>query len=169
MNRNQQRLSSINLQRAITIAVLLFLIIFFTLAFDVIQAKIKDSKRKTDLNQIKKALIVYQLQHNKFPKVQEDDVNGWDLSYYNGQTSKFLNILLKEKIIDKILKDPVNSGEYYYRYKKFPAGSFGCEKSFYILQAINFEYNNKDHGYGECPERNFVEEIPNGYTIQMFE
>ena len=59
--------------------------------------------------------------------------------------------------------------EYFYRYKKFDAGSFDCRRGFYILQVMNFEGQTDDHGWGSCPGRNFVDEAPNGYTIQVFD
>ena len=169
MSRINEHLNSLNLQRVITIVVILFLMIFITLSFDIIQAKVKDSKRKADLGQIRSALAMYQLKHGEFPEVENPDVCGWDLSYKEEKNDTFLNVLIAEGFVDQELKDPVNSSRYHYRYQKFPANSFGCKDPFYVLQAVSFENKNKDIGYGKCLEKDFTEEVSNGYTIQVFE
>ena len=52
---------------------------------------------------------------------------------------------------------------------RFEKGEYGCERPFAIFQVVNFETLVADNGEGACPERNFVLEAPNGYTIQWFE
>ena len=49
------------------------------------------------------------------------------------------------------------------------AGEYGCTDDFVVFQVFNFETIQKDRGNGECPEYDFTEEVPNGYTIQKFE
>ena len=132
--------------------------------------KVKDTKRRADVKQVQTALAVYNQKFNQFPEVGDDDFRGWDTTYEPlGQPYEFLNILQENKIIDRVPRDPVNSDIYFYRYKKFPSGSFGCNRGFYILQVMNFEGQTEDHGWGSCPGRNFVDEAPNGYTIQVFD
>ena len=148
----------------------MFLITLSIISFDTIRSKIKDIKRKADIKQLQTALSVYQSIFNRFPEVTDPDFSGWDTTYepLNSEFN-FINTLAKADLIDQMPKDPVNSARYYYRYKKFPENSFGCKKAFYILQIMNFENKIDDQGWGGCPERNFINEAPNGFTVQIFE
>ncbi len=166
----EQKLASLRLQRIFSLTLILFLIVLSLISLDFIRNKVKDTKRKADIKQIQTALAVYQSRFGVLPEVEDDDYRGWDATFEPlGQPQEFLNILEREEIIDYVPRDPVNSDIYYYRYRKFPANSFGCREPFYILQIMNFEGNVNDHGFGSCPERNFVDEAPNGYTVQVFE
>ena len=162
--------SKLHLQKALNSIVVLSLVVLSFSSIDVVRGRVKDSKRLADIRQIKAALDMYSYRHNAFPNVTDNDINGWDTSFeFDGAGGNFLNILVEENFIDQIPFDPVNSNNFYYRYKKFPAGSFGCARPFYILQAVNFEGDRNDHGWGSCPEKDFVSELPNGYTIQVFD
>ena len=166
----EQKLSGLKLQRIFNLTIILFLIVLSVISLDFIRDKVKDTKRKADIKQIQTALAIYQSKFDVFPNVEDKDFRGWDATFEPlGQPQEFLNILEQEKIIDQIPRDPVNSDIYYYRYQKFPPNSFGCKNSFYILQIMNFEGDVKNHGFGSCSERDFVNEAPNGYTIQVFE
>ncbi len=170
MGMVEEKLSSFKLQRVFVLVIILFLIVLVMVSFDFIRNKVRDTKRKADIKQLQTALAIYQAKFGVFPEVEDDDYNGWDTTYEPaGQPQEFLNILKQKNIIDKIPIDPINSDYFFYRYKRFPAKSFGCRQPFYILQLMNFEGNVKDHGWGSCPERNFVDEAPNGYTVQIFE
>lgn len=142
----QQKIANFKIQRIFNLTLVLFLITLSVIYFDTIRAKIKDTKRKVDIRQLQTALNIYQSIFNSFPEVTDSDFDGWDTTY-----------------------EPMNSARYYYRYKKFPRNSFGCKNAFYILQIMNFENNVDNHGWGECPERNFANEAPNGFTVQVFE
>lgn len=138
---------------------------------DLIFAKVRDIKRKIDIKQLQTALAIYQNKFNELPESIDYDFGAWDSSLEPQKHSakEFLNILLQEKIVDKKIKDPLNYEDYYYLYQQFPAGSYGCEKPFAILQIKNFELSTKDHGNGSCPKKNFMTNAPNGYTLQIFE
>ncbi len=148
-----------------------FLVLILTIIcinyIDGIFSKVRDIKRKIDIKQLETALHVYQNKFNTLPESTDYDFDGWDSSLepHEHSTEEFINILRQEKIIDKKNKDPLNQGNYYYLYQKFPAGSYGCERPFAILQIKNFELNVKDHGSGSCPEKNFTETASNGYTL----
>lgn len=158
------------LQSVFSLSLILFLVVLTTISLDFIRNRVKDTKRLADVKQIQTALALFQSQFDVFPEVTDNDFNGWDTTIEPlGQPQEFLNILEQEKNIDRMPRDPVNSNIYYYRYQKFSANSFGCQKPFYILQIMNFEGEIKDHGFGSCPERNFADEAPNGYTVQVFE
>ena len=166
----QKKSSGFRIQKIFNITVVLFLITLSITSFDIIRAKIKDVKRKADIKQLQTALDLYQSIFNTFPEVTDSDFHGWDTTYEPSNSEfSFIDSLAKANLIDQMSKDPVNSARYYYRYKKFPRNSFGCKNPFYILQIMNFENKIKERGWGECPERNFVNEAPNGFTIQIFE
>ena len=135
--------------------------------FDTIMAKIRDVKRKADVNSVVKALDLYYDEYGFFPE-SIDDWRGWDLTYEYKEKG-FLDILKEKRYIDRVVKDPINNATHHYRYQKYPAGSFGCEKSFYILQILSFELPTYKNGGGSCSELNWTELAPNGYTVQMFD
>ncbi len=168
--QEQNRLAGFRLQKVFVAVVIVFLMVLSTASFDVIQAKVRDQKRKADLQQISLALQLYFDNYQKFPPVEDNDWSGWDLSFeFDGSKQTFLSKLSQTGYIDRVPVDPLNNSSYLYRYNYYPAGSFGCSKAFFILQALNFEGSEKKHGSGFCPEYNFVDMAFNGYTIQIFE
>ncbi len=170
MSNLEQKITNLKMQRMFNLTIILFLIVISVISLEFVRNKAKDTKRLADIKQIQTALDIYQSRFEFFPTVSDNDYGGWDTTFETGdQKMEFINVLMEEKIIDRISRDPVNSRIYNYRYQKFPANSFGCEKPFYILQIMNFENWRENHGWGACPERNFVEEALNGYTIQVFE
>jgi len=154
------------MQKLVAVVFIGCLVVLFLAGFDTIKAKARDVKRRADVKVLVKALDLYHDKYGKYPD-SVNDWQGWDLSLgYGGSQAEFLSLLNKEGLIDKTVKDPVNDAAYHYRYEKFQAGDYGCAYSFYILQAINFELPTKDNGRGACPELNWAELVPNGYTVQ---
>ena len=157
------------MQKLVAVVFIGCLIIIFLSGFDIIKSKVSDIKRRADIKVLIKALDLYNDKYGKYP----DSINdwyGWDLSIsYNGGRAEFINKLKEESFIDREIKDPTNDAAYHYRYQKFKAGDYDCKDSFYILQIANFELLTKDNGQGECPELNWAELAPNGYTIQVFD
>ena len=142
--------------------------IFFS-SFNLIIAKAHDVKRRADIKVLTKALDLYHDKYGYYPE-SDNDQRGWDLTYKEaGGEIRFLNILKEEGFLDKIVIDPINNATFLYRYQKYPAGSFGCGQSFYILQILNFELPTDNNGRGECLEMDWVKDAPNGYTIQSFD
>ncbi|MFH1427123.1 MAG: hypothetical protein ABIG60_01165 [Patescibacteria group bacterium] len=156
--------------RKITFLILIgCLIAIFISGFDTIVSKTRDVKRKADLKNLTKALNLYYDKYGFYP-ISDNDWRDWDLTYeFKGAELNFLKILVEENFINKMVVDPLNTPNYYYRYQKYPAGSFGCEKAFYILQLSSFELPTADIGAGACPGMNWVEIAPNGYTFQAFD
>jgi type II secretory pathway pseudopilin PulG len=141
-------------------------VIIFFIGFDDIRARVRDTKRQADINEIVKALDIYYDRHGSYPEVTDDDWQGWDNTQEsNGSEYSFLLPLYQEKILSSPIVDPLNNSNYFFRYKKFIYGSYQCQSEFYILQIVNFETAQDFHGQGSCPQYNFVEEIPNGFTI----
>ncbi|MFH1457213.1 MAG: hypothetical protein ABIF17_03840 [Patescibacteria group bacterium] len=168
--QKKNRLTNLRLQKVFSLVILLFLVILSILFFDYIIAKVRDQKRKADLRQIVAALDMYYDQYQEFPIVEDGDFNGWDATYEPSSDEEiFLDVLVEKNFIDHVPRDPINNSSYYYRYIRYPSGSYGCEKPFYVLQLSNFEQPEKSNGFGNCPEINFVDFAFNGYTIQKFE
>ncbi len=166
----EQKISSLKLQRIFNLTLVLFLIVLVVVSLDVVRTKVKDTKRRADIKQLQTALEMYQARFNKYPDVRDKDIAEWDSSFEPaGQPQQFLSLLEAKKVVDRVPRDPVNNKIYFYRYSKYPAGSYGCSKPFYILQIMNFEGVTDNHGSGQCPERNFAAEAPNGYTVQVFQ
>ncbi len=142
--------------------------LFFS-GFDVILSKTRDVKRRADINVLVQALDLYYGKFGHYPE-STDDWQGWDLtSGYRESEPGFLQILKTEGFLDKTVVDSVNNVDYYYRYRKYPAGSFGCDRPFYILQIVNFELPAKNIGRGQCPDFDWTGTAANGYTVQRFD
>ncbi|MFA5360076.1 MAG: hypothetical protein WC349_03935 [Patescibacteria group bacterium] len=161
--------SGYRIEKLVAVVFIGCLTIMFLSSFDIIKSKIRDVKRRADIKILTKALDLYHDKYGKYPD-SVNDWQGWDLSIsYNGSNVEFINQLKEEGLIDKTTKDPINDATYHYRYKKFKAGDYGCENAFYILQVNNFGLQNKNNGKGSCPDFDWVESAPNGYTMQEFD
>ncbi|MCD4704769.1 hypothetical protein K8R66_01700 [bacterium] len=127
----------------------------------------RDIRRKGDIKQVDKIVELYLLNYGKLPENQSD--NEWDSSYDPQTKNKTLFKSLQDLNLISSIFDPKNDEVYNYRYHKFKAYEYGCNRSFAIFQVTGFEDEVDDHGKGECPDRDFAAEVPNGYTIQWFE
>ncbi|MBI4779391.1 hypothetical protein HY797_02985 [Candidatus Falkowbacteria bacterium] len=157
------------LQKLVAVVFIGCLIVLFLSGFDTIKSKSRDIKRRADIKILIKALDLYHDKYGKYPD-SINDWQGWDLSIgYNGDKTDFIDRLREEGFLNKEIKDPINNTSYHYRYQKFKAGDYGCKNSFYILQIVNFELSTGNNGGGECPELNWAESAPNGYTAQDFD
>lgn len=162
-------LDSYKMQKLVAIVFISCILAVFFSGFDTIKFKFRDIKRRADIKILVKALDLYHDKYGKYPD-SISDWQDWDLSIgYNGGKADFLSKLKDEKFIDKDIKDPINDFVYHYRYHKFPAGDYGCDNSFYILQIAGFELPTEDNGRGECPEFDWAKLAPNGYTAQNFD
>ena len=158
-------ITSRRLRRLVAIIFIGCFMVLFLTGFDTIKSKARDIKRRADIKNLVKALDLYHDKYGKYPD-SKNEWQGWDLSIgYNGGQPDFLSELRAEKLIDREAADPVNEVAYHYRYQKLQPGDYGCAIAYYILQVINFELSTKDNGRGECPELNWAELAPNGYTI----
>ncbi len=130
--------------------------------------KIRDIRRQGDLQSITKALNFYYYQYDKYPGTSDDDGDGWDKSSDKGDYS-FLDPLIEVGLLSARPFDPKNNEEYYYRYQKFEQGDFGCNRDYAIFQITQFETEVQKHGSGSCPEIEWTELAPGGYTWQGME
>ncbi len=165
----KEELGSRKLNQIFFLVIIICLTAVFISSFETIFAKARDVKRRADIKTLVKALDLYYDKYGFYPE-STDDWRGWDLTCdYKNFGSGFLEVLEKEGFINKEISDPINDSTHYYRYQKYPAGSFGCAKPFYILQVINFELLMDKNGQGICEEMDWLETAPNGFTIQVFD
>ena len=160
---------STKLQKSLAMVITACVAIIFFTSFGDIQAKSRDTKRMSNANEISKALEIFFDKHASYPITVDNDYGGWDTSIEpEGQPNQFIPQLVSENILNSYPIDPKNDNTYYYRYQQFPRGSFRCDRPFIIFQIFNFETAQDNHGIGSCPDRNFADEAPNGFTIQKF-
>lgn len=128
---------------------------------------VRDLKRSADISTIRSVVNMHILDTQKLP--ENVSLDSWDYGYKLKKESKFvLYNLFEKKILGSPVFDPINNYKYYYRYHKFNKGEYGCDKEFAIFQVSNFERHVSDHGKGICPNKDFVNDAPNGYTMQWF-
>lgn len=131
-------------------------------------SRIRDIRRQADAEAIIKALNYYNIQYNEFPENPDDDGSGWDQSNDAGKRS-FLEKLVSVGLFSTPPFDPKNDNSYYYRYQKFPTGSFSCRRPFAVFQIMQFESQGIESGGGICGEKDFVKLAPNGFTWLEFD
>lgn len=129
---------------------------------------IRDMRRLADAKQIIKGLQYYYYQFEELPESKPADNTGWDNSN-NLVKLEFLEPLLTAGILQEHPFDPKNDDEFYYRYKKFPAGTYGCARAFSIFQVMRYETDGLALGQGVCQKVDFTKLAPDGYTWQEFE
>lgn len=125
-------------------------------------ARIRDIRRISDAQAVIKALDFYNVQVGEYPKNSADDGDGWDKT--NDPNRNFLQPLSELGLISNLIFDPKNDENYYYRYQKFAAGKFGCQKPFAVFQVASFETDNENIGNGSCPQINWTTLAPYGFT-----
>ena len=131
-------------------------------------SKIRDVRRRGDFQSITKALEFYSSEYGHFPNTEDNDGDGWDKSNDLGDQD-FLSPLVNAGLLISRPFDPKNDQEYYYRYQKFNRGDFGCTRSFVIFQITQFETQINERGSGQCPDIDFTEMAPTGYTWMGYE
>lgn len=129
--------------------------------------KMRDIRRSADVQQVIKVMEVYQSNYNKLPDNETRD--DWDKSYDPKTSNQTLFKTLRDANLISPIFDPVNNEQFLYKYHKFDAGEYGCDRAFAIFQIVSFEEKVNNIGSGFCPDRDFTKEAPNGYTIQWFE
>lgn len=125
-------------------------------------AKIRDIRRLADSASITKALDFYFLENGFYPEAGSDDGNGWDKT--NDPARVFIRPLSELGLISSLIFDPKNNEDYFYRYQKFVAGEYGCDRPFAVFQIASFETTRDNAGIGACPDYNFTALAPAGFT-----
>lgn len=130
--------------------------------------RIRDMRRLSDAQQIIKGLQYYYTQFEELPESKPADSSGWDKSN-NLVKRVFMEPLITAGILQDNPFDPKNDNEYYYRYRKFPEGAYGCARAFSVFQVMKYETAGLELGRGVCQKVDFTRLAPDGYTWQEFE
>lgn len=155
-------------------------------SYNRVQKSARDAKRIGDMQELKKALLVYKSINGKFPDNADNDCLGWDAASAdgNGDGNYFIDNLAKAKIMKSVPRDPLidqttdaceaHNGEghdyYYYRYNTTNA-AWGCPKRVFIVIAADMETSDAPHpqspGWNECTGHNWYDHFD--YVIGMYE
>lgn len=134
-----------SLRRGFTVVELLIVIVVVSIlatitiiGYDNVQRQARDSQRVYDAKSIEKALETYRAENFSLPS---HTTSSWETS--SGQPAgQFLVELVSSDSINKVPVDPINSGNFYYRYYRYPAGYMGCDAArghFVVFQILELE------------------------------
>lgn len=129
-----------------------------TISYTGIQARGRDSQRKNDLSQIKIALSSYYSAQSPNEYVRSSADNPPALITINGSTDS-LSTALEPNYIKEVPVDPVNTGNYVYRYQSFLTSNLN--QDFQLFGTL--ENTNDKKGWGLPMGTGWV---INGYVLQ---
>ncbi|HRN69654.1 MAG TPA: type II secretion system protein [Candidatus Woesebacteria bacterium] len=134
--------------------------------YDRVQKNARDARRIADIEEIRKALLVYKSLNGTFPLSSgadfDNDCSGWDTSF----DEDFIKSLNNPSYIESMPRDPLNEGSvacdghandgFNYLYHRYNAGEYGCQpnRPFVVLGAGTMETSNGAHPKSqklECP------------------
>ncbi len=143
----------------VVVAIISMLFSAATASLLVAKRKANDSKRVSDIKNIRKAMEIYYNDFNSYPEENPED-GSWEKSYEN--EGDFINVLSNGQYVSgKTPTDPVNSSGKFYAYYKFPAGANGCDETkgaYYVLGIRDMETSGNPHPSSpgwSCPEHNW--------------
>lgn len=154
-------------QKGFTIVELLIVIVVIGIlaaitivSYNGVQSRAQDSRRVSDITNIRDAIELYKIQNNTFPAVTSanTDSSGWEVSYIN---NSFIPALRTSGVLNADLLDPLNNSTYFYRYYKYTAGQYACDPArgeYYVVQIKAFQATTAlGAGPGfECLNRNWT-------------
>lgn len=120
--------------------------------------KARDAVRRSDLRSVRTALESYYQENMSYPATSSygesnSSAGGWDVSFVDddGDGIFFMDFLQDAGLIQTPI-DPTNNSNRHYRYRYFDGigQEFGCEKPYYVLMGIGFEYGGADEDNGVC-------------------
>lgn len=121
----------------VVIVVIALLAAIATVAYSSMQARARDTARLNDAKTIVDAAKLYKTYYGEFPKQQS---TSWETSANYPTT--FINQLVTSGILPAVPVDPTNSGNYYYRYYRYGAGSNNCDPArgpYFVFQIFRSE------------------------------
>ncbi len=156
----------------VVISIIALLSVIGVTSYQRVQRNARDARRIGDMQELKKALMVYKSIHGSFPTDFDSDCQGWDAASANsdGDGHFFIDGLAKTGIMETIPRDPLidqttdpcegHNGEgrdyYYHRYTAATAAGSnnGCEPRVFIIIATDMESSDGRHpespGWDEC-------------------
>lgn len=108
----------------VVIAVIGMLSAIILVSLNLTRVKARDTRRRADVDQMVKALHIYEAEHGVFP--------GDPTQWYHSNTSNFLPELISEGILASKPVDPINNDRYFYSYTP-STGSGVCPPNTRIL------------------------------------
>lgn len=157
----------------VVIVVIAILAAITLVAYTMLQGRAHDTQRVQDITNLQKAIEIYSTQNGQLP-AKGTTGNNWANSRDN-PTDFITGISGEGTSLSALLVDPINTGNYYYRYYVYSAGTSGCESikgPFYVLQAFTMEsgdHPNADSPGWKCPTRDWNTESNHGdYVVGGF-
>ncbi|OYX43400.1 hypothetical protein B7Y94_01675 [Candidatus Saccharibacteria bacterium 32-49-12] len=156
----------------VVIVVIGILAALTVVSYQGIQERTRDAQRMQDLKAIQKGLIMYRSKFGSFPLPKGVSPGSWETTLQN-QTGGFISDLSTSDIMPQVPIDPKNSGQFYYRYFRYNAGTSGCDPArgaIAVIQAIDMETSSRPHPQSpgfSCPSRSWGTEAD--FTIGIFE
>lgn len=131
-------------------------------AYNGVQNRAQDGRRKSDIANLQDAIEIYRQNNGAFPAVTSanTDSSGWEVSYKN---ANFIPALRTSGLLNADLLDPVNTSTYFYRYYRYTAGQYSCDSSkgeYYVLQirVLQAQTGNGGGPGFQCSGRNWTTE-----------
>lgn len=123
------------------------------------RTKARDAKRLSDMHQMEVALELYYNSFGRYPDSDNAGCGGWDSSG-NGTfiTPLVSNIFLPTHLLDPTINDSCGN----YAYYRYPAGSSGCTKAYYVVGVRDMETSANPYPTSpgwSCPSRNWQGEF----------
>ncbi len=174
-------------KKAFTLVELIVVIVIIALlaaagmaSYDRVQKNARDSRRLSDMRDLRNALLLYKSIHGTFPGNVDNDCYGWDTSY----DGDFIRDLADPNILPHIPQDPLNTSSsgacdghesqpgynyFYYRYSP-PNPAWGCEQRTFVVLGVGKMETSSPHkespGF-KCSGRDWEDTLD--YVIQMYE
>ncbi len=130
----------------IVIVVIAILAAISVVAYSGIQTRARDSQRSSDISAIKKALELYKINNNGYPTCDGGTYQAGDNTASRICSIHQIAGLLSNEYLGKEFRDPINSGNYQYKYAVgFRNNSNGCSTNDYSQNYIfgaRFESNS---------------------------
>ncbi|MDB5187107.1 MAG: fimbrial protein pilin [Candidatus Saccharibacteria bacterium] len=147
----------------IVIVVIGILAAITIVAYNGVQNRAQDTKRVHDAQAIVTALEAQKTVSGSYPWAVPNDPSGWEVSKNTPAT--FISSLKSSGTLNSFTPvDPINTGNYFYKYYKYSAGNAGCDAArgdYYVLviqilsskagngQGPGFSCSGRDWGLNE--------------------
>lgn len=129
----------------VVISIIGFLATASMVVFNNVRMKARDTRRLSDIAQIKKSLELYYDSNNNYPEEAHSGCyDGWETSC--DIAGNFIDALRTSGFMSKVPFDPINNPTYFYAYYRYDAGQNGCAFAHAVLGIRKFEASNPNIG-----------------------
>ena len=112
------------------------------------QAKTRDNRRLSDIQNVEAALEGYKFDHDVYPDSDLQGSGGWDTPGTPAASPDFIHVLVTEGYLDEDFVDPTtNDANGNYRYYRYAAESYDpwLPDEFYVLGIVDLEKCSGPH------------------------